>query len=1080
MLQITLLGRFNVQVDGQAVTRWPRRDARQLLKLLALQPEQRLARARVNALLWPDHEPGGPPDHRLNNAIYGLRNALEPDRSGRGDSRFVVVDAETVGLAPRAGLHVDAAHFEQVLEAALGEPAAPPQALKAALDLYAGPLLPQDEGEPWVTPRRDHLEQRYAGGLRALAQAELEQGRTESAIAALQRLTRDLPTDEAAHRHLMELFIADGRMQEAQRQFERCRRALAEELGVAPSAQTRAVIAGAGAPLEDAACDEVGERALRQAQPQTPVLEKLAFRPPTPPQRLIDREAQADTALRWLRSGATRLLTLSGPGGVGKTQLAIRIGDELAGELEHGACFVSLAELSDPQSVAAIVGRSLGLHGSGPAGWEATLQAFVAERRMLLVLDNYEHLLSAAALASRLLAAGPRLMVLCTSRTALNLVGEQVLSVPPLQLPALSDVALDALEQVPSVLLFVRRARAADASFRLTRDNAGAIASLCHRLDGLPLAIELAASRVKFFGVDELHRLLGRSFELLNQGRRDSPDRHRSLEAVLQWGYCLLPPQTQHTFKVAGLFAGGFTLAGMQGVMQDGSARVADALQVLLDHHLIVVDDEAAPDRAGTRRYRMLVTVRAFALDQLAQDADHAAVSQRVALYWAQQADSMERARQGGGIDRAFAWFDAERSNLDVAVAWAAEHDGALAHHLVGRLAPFWVRRGHGDEGLRWVRAIVDLHSCALSQWHTRAAYSAGDLMCSLGLVQEAEPYVEAALAAGRDAGDAALVGESLRLRGMLRARRGGPDGAIADYTEALAVARGRADDAEIAACQNGLGNLLRNKGAYAEATQCFRDCMLRIDKAGDARAASILFNLSLLARLRGDYADARTTLAQAVQRARGSHDLRQLGCALVDHGELLMLTGSVDDGIAAIAEALDINKRMKDQFLAGCALQQMGAALTLKGRAGAARELLARALAVHKEAACADQADITLLWLTRACRLDGDAYDAAFHFSRLLASPASIRHYLLPSVLEEGAALLHEQGQHEAARDVTREALALRERHAVKRAPAERSLYDATLGATGEPGESRLTGAALATPALANLLELIGEVERR
>ncbi|HKX40731.1 MAG TPA: tetratricopeptide repeat protein, partial [Burkholderiaceae bacterium] len=766
-------------------------------------------------------------------------------------------------------------------------------------------------------------------------------------------------------------------------------------------------------------------------------------------QPLIDRERDVARACRLLRSGH-RLVTLSGPAGVGKTQLSIRIANDLCAEFEHGACFVSLGEITDAAAVAGAIGRALGLKQTVPNTWDELLKAYAAQHHVLLVLDNFEHLLGAAPLVSGLIAAGDRLRVLCTSRAALNVAGETLVSVPPLQLPPTEPRPLGEIEHVASVALFVQRAQAAEPDFRLTDGNAAAIVALSRRLDGLPLAIELAAARVKLFGTDELQRRLEVSFDLLHRGRRDSPERHHSLEAVLRWGYQLLPLDAQRAFGWLGLFAGGVTLASARSVLADdtddkddgGGDAVADALELLLEHHLIALaeperrDDDSGGSRVG-RRYRMLQTVRAFALDQLRRDPDEPRARERFMRHWLALAERIAGERSAGRADEACATFEAEHGNFEAAVAWAAQHDATAAHRFVATLAPFWAMRGFGAEGRRWVQTIMPVPAAGSTTPDANASYAAGELLLNLGYYMEGMPHALAALKEARRGATPRRTVDSLRLVGHLHAMMGRWKQATSVFRQALQQSL-TLGDASIAACRNSLGTLLRHQGEYAEAHDHFEQALAKVESVSPAMAAGILFNLSLLARLRGQYAEARDLCSQAVARARASHDLRKLGCVLVDHGELMLLTGSVEAGVAAIDEALAINKRVGDSFLEGCALQQKGAAAVLHGRACQARELLGRSLRVHRDACCGDQADITLLWLVRACWLDGSPDEAASYFAQLLQLGPKVRHYLLPSVLEEGAKLLHHRGQLPQAGLALAQSRAMRERFGLRPAPVE------------------------------------------
>jgi tetratricopeptide (TPR) repeat protein len=592
---------------------------------------------------------------------------------------------------------------------------------------------------------------------------------------------------------------------------------------------------------------------------------------------------------------------------------------------------------------------------------------------------------------------------------------------------------------VASVALFVQRAQAAEPGFRLTDANAASIVALSRRLDGLPLAIELAAARVKLFGTEELQRRLEGSFDLLHRGRRDSPERHHSLQAVLQWGYQLLPLEVQHVFNRLGLFAGSISLESARGVLEDEGDAVADALELLLEHHLISLADPP-PHAAGERRYRMLQTVRAFALDQLQRSPADRPARERFARHWVGAAERIGRERSAGRVDEACATFEIEHSNFEAAVGWAAEHDAAMAHRFVAALAPFWAMRGFGVEGRRWVQAILPMPSVSGASPDAGTSYAGADLLLSLGHYMEAMPHALAALKEARRSGQECRVVDSLRLVGHLHAMLGRRKQATAVFRQALHHAGALGDGAvAVASCSNSLGTLLRHQGEYVEATECYERALAQIDSVSTAMASGILFNLSLLARLRGDYAKARVLCSEAVARGRSSRDLRKLGCVLVDYGELMLLTGSLEDGAAAIDEALQINKRVRDSFLAGCALQQKGAGAVLCGRAGEGRERLEQSLRIHREAGCGDQSDITLLWLLRACWLDGSPDAAATMFDQLLHLGPKIRHYLLPSVLEEGAKLLRHQGQLSQAWLVLAHARAMRERFTLLHTPAEK-----------------------------------------
>jgi tetratricopeptide (TPR) repeat protein len=429
--------------------------------------------------------------------------------------------------------------------------------------------------------------------------------------------------------------------------------------------------------------------------------------------------------------------------------------------------------------------------------------------------------------------------------------------------------------------------------------------------------------------------------------------------------------------------------------------------------------------------------VRAFALDQLRRSPADQPARARFACYWVGEAERIGCERGAGRTDAACAVFEVEHGNFEAAVGWAAENDAATAHRFVAALAPFWAMRGFGAEGRRWVQAILPMHSAAGASPDAKASYAAAELLLNLGHYMEAMPHALMALKEARHCSDARRVVDSLRLVAHLHAMLGRWKQATSVIRQALQHAP-TVGDVSVAACRNTLGVLLRLQGEYVEANECFEQALAQIDTVSAAMASGILFNLSLLARLRGDYANARTLCAEAVAHGRASRDLRKVGCVLVDYGELMLLTGSLEDGIAAIDEALEISKRVGDSFLAGCALQQKGAAAVLRGHAGEARECLEHSLRVHREACCGDQTDITLLWLMRACWLECSTQAAATTFDQLLRLGPKIRHYLLPSVLEEGARLLRHHGQLPQARLAIAHAHAMRERFTLLHTPVE------------------------------------------
>jgi predicted ATPase len=429
---------------------------------------------------------------------------------------------------------------------------------------------------------------------------------------------------------------------------------------------------------------------------------------PSPANALIGREREVAAVTDRLRSTGVRLLTLIGPGGIGKTRLAIQAATELADLYADGACFVELAPISDPGLVAAAIAQALGVPDAS-SNLRATLRDFLAEKHLLLVLDNFEHLLPAAELVSALLSEARGLSVLATSREALSLSGEQALDVPPLQLPSRSkSPELEQLSQYEAVRLFVDRARAVKTDFRLTSANAAVVVEICHRLDGLPLAIELAAARVRHAAPAALLPLLDRRLPLLTGGARDAPARHRTLRGAIAWSYDLLSVEERALFRRLSVFAGGCSLEAARAVaMLDGAASAIDVLDdiaSLVDKSLV----RSGGATSGAARYTMLETVREFGLEQLADVGEEAAIRARHADYFEAQ---VQQAAPHFLREEQLEWLarmDDELDNLRVVLQFLLDTDQRERGQLLaGSLWYFWSIHSRVSEGHQWLTGLL-------------------------------------------------------------------------------------------------------------------------------------------------------------------------------------------------------------------------------------------------------------------------------------------------------------------------------------------------------------------------------------
>ena len=637
------------------------------------------------------------------------------------------------------------------------------------------------------------------------------------------------------------------------------------------------------------------------------------------------------SALR-VRSEEVRLLTLTGPGGTGKTRLGLQAAANLLEEFSDGVFFVALATISEPELVASTIARTLGVKESTEQSLTESLKNYLRAKRLLLVLDNFEQVLESASLVGELLGACPKLKVLVTSRIPLRLYGEHEYPVPPLSLPdprAMSPP--EALTQYEAVRLFVERARAVKADFEVTNENAQTVAEICARLDGLPLAIELAVARVKVLSLQKMLDRLSDRLKLLTKGARDLPERQRTLRATMEWSHALLDEGEMTLFARLSVFAGGRTLEAIEAVCDaegDLPVEALDGVESLVDKSLLREEEGTG----GEPRFVMLETVHEYAREKLQESGETHKLRRLHAQYFLALAEGEAGTYRGGGRPEWFQLLEDEQDNYRAALSWSLESEEVeFGLRLAAALQPFWARRGHYGEGCRWLEAVLEKHGPASAAVRAKAQNAIGWLAQWQGDVERASNAAEEGLLLCKRAGLEASVTNHLRLLvGWLlvgftaEVRADDYKRASKLFEQSLELSRKAGDEWTTAASFLHLGNKEDEQGYHEQAVELYEAGIVLCRKSGySVLLADILVNLGYTRLLQKHY-DLTTVLCEeaiALYREQG-HRYARIEYPVDNLGWAALLRGDEKKAEVLYQESLMLCRELGNKLVAAESLQ--------------------------------------------------------------------------------------------------------------------------------------------------------------
>lgn len=920
-LALHFLGLPQIHLDGVPIT-LERRKALALLAYLAIERGIH-PRESLSALLWPDFS--------QPNAFKNLRQTLWEVQRILGEG-WLIADREQIGLADEADLWLDVAEFRSLLKQShtQNDVALRISLLSDAVKLYRNHFLTgfslKDSSafNEWTFAESEELRRQLADALTILSEDYCGLGQADKAIPYARRLVSLDALNESSHRQLMEVYLQAGQHSAALKQYQTCEQILRKELDLDPQPETRALYKkirkGEIKPVENT--EQIATITPKHNLPA----QLTAF---------IGRETEQEEIIKLLAKN--RLVTLAGVGGIGKTRLSLQMGHKLLNEYPDGIWFVALDSLTDPALLPQTIALVFDIRERADRPITEILMNVLREKTALLIFDNCEHLLDACAqFITKLLQNCPNLKILATSREILNVAGEATYYVPSLSMPEDDDAAVEKLTEFESIRLFTDRAALALSSFRLTNENAQTVMDICRRVDGIPLAIELAATRVNILQVEEILKQLQNSFALLSSDGRTTLPRQQTLRASMDWSWGLLSEAEQIFLRQLSVFAGGWTLESAQAVC-DGD--VLPLTNALAKKSLIAVNQETGRET----RYRFHEMVRQYVRQKLVESGEEADIQARHLKYFLQLSEQAETALRGFMQVKWYERLNEERDNIRAALEWAAKTDVEAGLYLSGRLKRFW-ESFDLKEGVRWLAEFTQRpESKSFHQARAKALHA--QVLLLIWMLQPERAHSAAQ--------------ECLELYRRCRDRYGEIDAllVLAQATYQLDYLPQITELAQQAlSFSESLGDIPRRAASLNLLANCYHDLKRSYNYFEQAISlyrqikdwSSLAFCLSergQQALLNGDLQGAEEYLKEATALYRQLKNRTWLGATLQIYGRIVFSGGDIDQARASMKESMEISQETGNRMLYLWSRTHWGYFVLRQGDITQARDILTESM---------------------------------------------------------------------------------------------------------------------------------------